>query len=195
MCSTASTACSTTILSFKTGRLFRPARGGQFGCLYRYGKAFRYAFTTGNLHVSDPYLAYSVPGGSYPARSVHGGCVAPDVVVFDLRPAPPAPRFHYVHFAPSTGSDAPPRDPSTPCTTPDPVTDLVVGANSAVAWIVRPDRASRELRVLRVGAHAGLRATPKVLATGAGIEPMSLRPAGKRVTWVQDGVTRSAALK
>jgi hypothetical protein len=187
---------SRTILRFHTGRLFRPARGGQFGCLYRYGKAVRYAGAeTGNLHVSDPYLAYSIPGASYPARSVHGGCVASFVVVYDLRPSPPGPRFHRVHAAPSTGSDAPPPDPSTPCTTPDPVTDLVVAGNSAVAWIVRPDPAVKDYRVMRVSANAGLQATPKVLASGAGIAPTSLRPDGKRVTWVQDGTRRSAALK
>jgi hypothetical protein len=187
---------STTILAFKTGRLFMPARGGRFGCLYRYGKAVRYSGNeTNNLHVSDPYLAYSIPGGSTPVRSVHGGCVAPVVVVYDLRPAPPGPRFHRVHAAPSTGSDAPPPDPSTPCSQPDPVTDLVVVRSSAVAWIVQPDRAVRDYRVMRVSSNAGLQATPKVLASGAGIDPTSLRPDGKRVTWVQDGTRRSAALK
>ncbi|MBA3326716.1 MAG: hypothetical protein H0T43_00230 [Solirubrobacterales bacterium] len=74
---------------------------------------------------------------------------------------------------------------------PGPVTDLVVRANGASAWIMDVSiGAERAHRVERASA----RGTLSLLARGADIDPLSLRRDGSRVSWLQGGARHFAAL-
>jgi hypothetical protein len=189
-----------TVASNRGARIFRVSFRGETdtwygGCLYADGVPRLVDFDGLDVESVEDTVSALALAGHYVAvghdLQSDGGLDQSDVTVLDLRRgqrgnpfATDAPvRFHgqarTVHHAAATVADR----------QHDVVRALVLRPNGAVAWI------GEDVPAAIFEVHALGAAGDRVLDSGRGIDPASLRLAGDLLSWTSGGAARTATLR
>jgi hypothetical protein len=170
-----------TLVSGRQGRVYERG-GGVFGCAFGSGSGHRLGAVSRSL--VEPTVGPIAIAGTVVAYGSKTFGTDTATVMVDVRRLTSG---RFLHARPALTQPVRPESFQT-------VSSVVVASDGAVAWIGSaesgPSRNRMDVEALEIDASG-----ERVLDSGAGVDPSSLRLNGSRLTWMDSGASRDAELR